>query len=150
MASLVGVLVYRKTADETVNNSTTLQNDDIFSIPIIANENWYFEAHIFYRSTAVADIKFAFTTPAGATLSWSIIEQAVSGAARYPAPITVSGTAESASGRGASTDSGCYIQGLIRNGANIGSLTLQWAQNTAEVSDTTVQTLSWLMKAADV
>src|SRR5688572_10942738 len=58
----------RKAATQTVNNSTVLVNDVGLAItfpPVAAN--WGFEGWVFYQSTTVADIKFAFAADAAIT-----------------------------------------------------------------------------------
>ena len=63
-ADLLDTKVIRKSADETVNNSTTLQDDDELLFPIAANEVWYFEFFLLIQSSAdmeVADWKWAIS-----------------------------------------------------------------------------------------
>lgn len=64
------VVTIRKTSDETVNNSTTLQNDDALLLAMAANETWFFTVYITNNTSTTANIKFAFTVPTGATLNW--------------------------------------------------------------------------------
>lgn len=130
--------VIRKTADETVNNSTALQNDDELLLPILANEIWEFEVLIIAESSAAADIKTAITVPAGATLK-SI------GIGRDQANATI--TASSTAAWTAENINGIItiLKGIVINGANAGNVTLQWAQQAAEVSDTKVLTNSCIL-----
>src|SRR5262245_12791739 len=65
-------LIARKTSDETVNNSTTLQNDDNLLLAVTANEIWQFKLCILYNSSTAADFKMAFTFPSGSIVATAI------------------------------------------------------------------------------
>jgi len=123
-----------KAADETVNNSNVLQDDDELLFAMAANEVWEFEVMLRYISTAAADIQLKITVPAAAAHSGFIA--GITGAAsvvnwaNYPGPVSLDGA-------GAPTYA-ALIKGLVINGANAGNVTLQWAQGAAEVSDTKV------------
>ena len=58
-----------KSADETVNASSTLQDDDELTFAIAANEVWEFSCVLAYVSNTTADIKFQFSLPSGATMN---------------------------------------------------------------------------------
>jgi hypothetical protein len=58
----------RKTANETVNNSSVLQNDDVLLVPVEANVVYLAHLHMLYLSQVAAAFKYGFTFPAGATL----------------------------------------------------------------------------------
>ena len=62
--------IVRKTADETVNNSAVLQNDDDLLLPIGANEIWRFEFVIYGISNATADFKYSLVGPAASNVRW--------------------------------------------------------------------------------
>jgi hypothetical protein len=137
--------IVRKTANETVNDSSTLQDDDSLLYALAANEVVIFTASIAYNSNTTADIKFAFTVPASATLEWgySTAHMIAAGTALEALSITSSGSAAALTGRGAQ-DQHILITGTVANGANAGNLRLQWAQDTANASDTIVRAHSWL------
>ena len=127
-----------KASDETVNNSNALQNDDDLLFAIGANEDWIFQFSIFYDSTAY--FKFAITVPAAGTfLIWGVGQAYYSsGAFVYASAITASGTSRAVQGGGAGTAKHTIITGSVSNGANAGNVQLQWAQSTAEATDTKV------------
>lgn len=137
----------RKTTDETINNSTALQNDDVLFSPLAASSGTYqFEMNIFYSATTVADIKFAFTWPLGATVEWGIIGLAT-GAATNTGDATfgfqnVSGSSIAIGGIGATTHVPAQIFGDIVMGANAGNLQLQWAQQNLEATNCIVRSRS--------
>lgn len=135
-----------KSADETVNNSTTLQDDDTFVLPVAANGVYFFECFLRYSTSAVADIKFGWTAPASATMDWGkghVAEaalggfHALGGAGSPTTPAQVGGTQVGAGG-GAGGGYMMLLAGFIVTAGTAGNVTLQWAQNTAEVSDTKV------------
>ena len=128
-----------KASDETVNNSLALQNDDDLLFAIGANEDWVFQFTIFCNSAIAADTKFAITVPgAGTFLIWGVGQVYLNNTAAitWVSPVTVSGTAKIIGGIG--TNLQVVITGSVSNGANAGNVQLQWAQNTADVSDTKV------------
>ena len=143
--SLTRVEFIRKTATETVNNSTTLQNDDTLLAALVASEVVAFECAVRYNASATADMKFAFTVPAGATLNWGM-----AGGYRDAALNNVntgstgSGVALDISTAGAGAEEFLLLVGTVVNSTTAGNLQLQWAQNTANVSDAAVAAGSWL------
>ena len=124
--------VVGKTADEIVNNSTTLQNDDELFFAVAANEIWYIHVVMIEISSAVADFKYGFTAPAGASFDYAIMNAA---------PANTRGLSDTYGDAGAGLAARAIVlpRGLLVVGATAGNFQLQWAQNTAEVSDTTVK-----------
>lgn len=115
-----------KTADETVNNSDTFQNDDELLLAIGANEVWAFELYLLSSSSAVADYKGKFVGPSGAT-----VYAQFASSNHLPADQTLVGV-----GRVGGVFQKWH--GVIINGATAGNLQFQWAQDAAEASDTKV------------
>ena len=140
------VVVRMKTSDETVNNSTTLQNDDQLYIPLAASETVSFEAFLRSNGDATADIKIAFTAPAGATVRWApaggLYVSTADAAAVSSAELT-EGSAL-AFGVPAGATRHIHVTGRCVNSTTAGNLQLQWAQNTLTVADTNVLASSWL------
>lgn len=139
------VQIVRKTSDETVNNSTTLQNDDQLFVVLAANEIIFFQCLVIHIGNTTADFKLSFTVPSGAALLFSGPNALVntSDALALPGVITASGTGFEHAG--STSDLGQLMVGVVRNGATPGNLQLQWAQVTATVVDTKVLTDSFLM-----
>jgi hypothetical protein len=131
-------IVKRKTADESVTSSTTLQDDDHLTFAIAANEEW--ECDLFARigsNLTSTGVKVAITFPAGATAAFDptvISDQ--SGQSRTE-PLGTSGS-------GSSTFTTTLLSGSVNgvlfgriwilNGATPGNVTLQWAQMTSNGS----------------
>ena len=145
--------VVRKTADETVNNSITLQNDDHLFFALGANEAWLVQLFIMgITPTRSPDLKIGFSVPTGCSMTWAICASGYStasyswgyaSAVGYPYIYNETGTA--IVGFEANTKAGFYFIAIVKNGATAGNLNLQWAQNTATVEDTKVLANSCLI-----
>lgn len=159
-----GGLTTRKTANETVNNSAALQNDDHLFQALGANETWQFEFVISYNSVTVPDFKLALIVPAGATLRANVAGLASNGssgtavtgsagpiATANSLMVSLTASGEYAvlcgawSGTGGVVPTVARISGTVCTAGTAGNLQLQWAQNSAHVSDTTVYTDSYLI-----
>lgn len=124
-----------KTADETVNNSNTLQNDDHLFFPIEASEIWFFKLALFVTGlSTTADLKINWSLPSGATIMW-LAEASGLGVSTAASPQAVISTANSALGT-ANNTSLQQLVGLITNSTTAGTAQFQWAQNTATAEDT--------------
>jgi hypothetical protein len=139
-----------KTADETVNNSTTLQDDNHLTMSVNANAIYVFELFIIYNSVSTAaDFKYTLICPAGATLNWTGYSLDTA-AANRTSPLdtkllTGSGTTSISPTFGTSANAVLMPRGIIRTAGTSGSLTLQWAQNTLTAENTQVLADSYLM-----
>lgn len=135
-----------KASPETVNGSDTLQNDDELLAALVANETVVFECFLFMTSGSTPDIKFAFTIPTSAAIIWSpghSVYLNTSEAAVGSVTTTASGTAASAAGQGGQRL--ITLVGIVVNSTNAGNLTLQWAQNTSDASNTTIAANSYMI-----
>jgi len=145
---LIGPKRVRKTANQSVTNSTALVNDTHLKFALLANEVWLFEALLFVGGPTAGDIKVAFTVPAGATLSWGGVGLDLAAAANTAVQVlnaqTASGGAWGLGLQGVGTTVSIKLWGTVVNGANAGDLQMQWAQNTADAAGTTVGVNSWL------
>lgn len=133
----------RKTSDETVNNSAVLQNDDQLVAAMVASATYRFHLRLIINSGTTPDFKFTFTLPAGATGSMELFEGSspTSAATVLQGPFSVT-TTVAMSGVGA--DQIIIAQGVIVVSTTAGNAQLQWAQNTATGSNTSVKTNSFL------
>jgi hypothetical protein len=129
--------VIRKTADETVNNSAILQDDDHLSFSIGASEEWVFEIVLAFTSNATADLQIAVTVPSGASVFYG------AHIGTPPNFTATSGTGLGVSSAGGALE-GVLITGWVLNSTTAGTVQLQWAQNTADLSDTVVKKGSYL------
>lgn len=132
----------RRSAAQVVNNSTVLVNDNTLLSALPTAGTFGFRSIIFYDASTTADIKFAFTIPAGATMEWGINGMATTGAAGVGdgtwLTATASGTAIPVGGSGVGTGMKAVMDGEITMGGTAGNLQLQWAQNTIDATNTSV------------
>ena len=130
-----------KTSDQTVNNSTTLVDDNELQVPLAANGRYILRGYIQFTTAAAADFKWRHTGPASPTrvqlarfhinpsgndFVTKTVDQAYSAA-----DLTIVSTI--------GTSDGCiWFWAIIENGSTAGNFKIQWAQNTGDVSDTKV------------
>ncbi|MBI4066480.1 hypothetical protein HY411_02075 [Candidatus Gottesmanbacteria bacterium] len=138
-----GTVLVEKEADETVNNSNTLQDDDHIKYTMIANTAYAVEVSISYTSpTASPDFKYAFTIPTSATMS--LMGQGFTTTTNVAnCRIITSGSACSLTGN-AAPDWIITIVGIVQTAGTAGDLQFQWAQNTAQEENTVVKKNSWM------
>lgn len=128
-----------KAGDETVNNSDTLQDDDDLIFSIGANETWAVAYVLSVESTAAADFQLAVETPDGGDVGHFLllysgheappnfdivralhVELNTALSLAYAQPLVI------------------IAHGLVSTGSTAGTVTLQWAQDTAVAVDTKV------------
>lgn len=131
----------RKNADQTVNNSTALVNDNALFVTLPATGTFSFEMVVLYISSAVADFKIGFTWPAGATGTWFPLGPATGSTGSGDASFTVANTSGGSmnfGGGGAGNDLGMLIHGELSMGGTGGNLQFRFAQANLEASNTIV------------
>ncbi len=134
------IIVAVKASDETVNNNT-LQNDDDLLFAVGVNEEWLVEVYLLTISGTTPDFKFAWALPAGATADGEVYEPAEG--APFGFQVVHDSTAVTASGAGALR--AFKMWSVILVGGNAGNVQLQWAQNTTDAGDTKMLTGSCLI-----
>ena len=122
-----------KTADETVNNSTTLQNDNHLLFALVANTTYEVDLVLLHNSTSTTpDFKLGWTVPSGCVMFWASVTSNAWGSFGGTA---LSGAGDTKTAGSISGTGGAIFKALVRNGANAGNIQLRWAQNTADASD---------------
>ena len=124
---------------QSVNNSEVLVDDNELTKTLRANQEYAFECRIFINSSAVADFKYDFNVPAGATIEINEF------APDHDTDVTIIDATIDVTVTTGGTDSVIAFFGRITTGATVGNVTYRFAQNTAEVSNTTVQVGSSLI-----
>lgn len=144
-------LLALKTADESVTSNTTVQNDDELFLSVIANAKYSMALTLIYEAATASDIKWGFTFPSAATMTWGqlsldVAATAVSGDVRAPAFGSATSGTSTLTGGGAAAASQllAVLRGTLIVGANAGTLQLQWAQATSGGTATIVKTNSTL------
>jgi len=120
------------TADQAVNNSTTLVNSTYLTKTLSASHFYTGMLILNTNTSTAADLDFAFTDIASATLDYFTIWNL--GSANLSA--TSWGTEEKINGTGSDTYSVFYFQVKVPAGG--GTLQIQFAQTTAEASDSKI------------
>ncbi len=125
-------LFVRKAADETVNNSTTLQNDDELLLPVAANATYWLYLRLLVSSGTTPDFKMLFTFPTGLVMKLHNLLPTPTVSVPYDQTTTAAMSTTGA-------DATFQVEGLVRVGSTAGTLQVQWAQNTLEASNTIVR-----------
>src|SRR3990172_1256676 len=125
-------------------NADILLDDVVgMAVALPATGIFQWESVVFYDSATAADIQFAYTMPAGATMLWGIHGLASTAAAAVgdlqAATSSVSGTPLVAGGAGVGTIVMALIEGEITMGGTAGNLQLQAAQGTSSATNTTIR-----------
>lgn len=135
----LGIKIVRKTADETVNNNNTLQDDDALLFAIGASEIWSFQMYVRTNWKAASDFKFTITVPSGATGGFNAQNSSMN---------TTNEFAFASSQALASTSdqtTTVRLMGVVVNSTNAGNVTFQWSQDTAVAEDTKVLANSYII-----
>ena len=134
-------LIARKTANETVNNSSVLQNDDDIVLTLVANGVYLFEMRLHYNSGLTPDFKFGWAFPTGLTMIFAGVAADTAGGMIIPGgqiQTTVPAIC------GAAADFTAFYTGIIVVGSTAGQLQLTWAQSTANGSNTSLNAGTYL------
>jgi len=119
-------------------SSTVLQNVTNMVATLPSAGLFQFRGRIFYEASTTADIKFAWTIPAGANMRWGINGLGPGGTNPVYTAITGSGTATPLGGLGVGSVLMALFDAEVSMGGTAGNLQLQGAQNTSDASVTTV------------
>lgn len=138
------VVVRSKTVDESLANSTTLQDDDDLTITLGANQTWVIDGYLHVETTSnQPDFKFAFTVPGGATFNagFHVNENATNILAGALNTSGVSQTVNLTS----NAPSILVYKIMIQMGGTAGDFTIQWAQDNSNSTAINVLTGSFFM-----
>jgi len=138
--------VRRKSADESLNTSTTLQNDDDLVFPIAASEEWVADVNLDVGAAlSTTGFKVAITVPSGATMSLCAVASAFPGANTFKRTAT-SGTAlDYTAATAVDTNSSVRLFLRVLNSTTAGNVQVQWAQSTSSGTNVTVRAGSFLV-----
>ncbi|MBL7997976.1 MAG: hypothetical protein JNL32_04995 [Candidatus Kapabacteria bacterium] len=137
------VVTRRKTADESVASSATVQDDDHLFLALAANQVWEVEGMVdFTSASATPGAQFGFSVPAGA--SFKMTYHSNDGAASAFTSGVNDGSGNSSVQVAAAGASVVHVKGIVVMGGTAGDFRLRWAQNSANASATTARTNSYL------
>lgn len=137
------IATVRKSADQSVTNSSTLVDDDELSFSIGANETYIVNVWLYtYAANNTPHIQYGFSAPSGATTTWSpsSVYGASSGASLATA-VTGTGTL---TGYVDQFDRASVMTGTIKNSSTAGTVKVRWAQQVASATSTTVKAGSYI------
>jgi len=119
-----------KVADQIVNNSDTLVDDDELLFAANANRTYSFLLLILFASGTTPDWKIGWSVPAGASMEWGLMGGSAANS------LTEAQT-DNQNGNGAGTEREVAYSGRVVLAGTAGDVIMQWAQNVANASDTT-------------
>lgn len=139
------VQLVRKTADETVTNSITLQNDNHLFVPVVANAAYAFDLFLVMiaSNNNSQDFKYGFTFPAGSTIRYASLGLANSLASGSAGTLEAQADANPATFGASTSPTHAMVRGTLVTAANAGTLQFQWAQFVAN-NNTTLGINSWM------
>jgi hypothetical protein len=140
----IGVpVIVLKTADEVVNNSNALQDDDELCLPMLANETWLLVFYLWVVCVnAGSDFKWLVTVPSGATGVYAgIYGTSIANLEQGLTNFTTSNVVDI----GANENKILIAKAIIVNGTTPGNVQLRWAQYAAVAADTTVKASSLIL-----
>jgi hypothetical protein len=130
-----------KTADETLNNNNTLQNDDHLVLSIDASSRYSIEVWLNVSPNRTAsDFACNMALPSGATMVWDTIYH-------FQSSVSAKDGNQGAKLTVLSLGAGSHfvpLNGHILVDTTAGNAQLQWAQDSAVAEDTTVLAGSWM------
>jgi hypothetical protein len=137
-----------QSADQLRNNNTTLLSSTDLTWTVEANAVYAFDSLILIDANTTADFKYNFLLPAGSGIVQSLWGSGVSnGAGIIDGAIfhdVVTSAGLPAGGANSGTPLSLKPQGLIAIGGTAGTVTFQFAQNTANASNTILKLGSWI------
>lgn len=136
-----------KSADESLNTSTTLQNDDALLWAVAANERWYFRLILRLTdvSNGTADFKMGWSYPTSTTIAWASYSVGGGSLASWvpgitTAPNVVEYVESTTPAFGLTNGNHLMVfDGIVYVSGTAGNVTFQWAQNTSNGSNVTVK-----------
>ena len=140
--AITGHQIIRKTINETINNSVTLQDDNDFTFAIGSNETWLVQMVIYISAIAGGaapdGIRITWHLPAGASmLLMGLLDDADFRAVFDRDFGTTPGTAVVIDANQTAAPLILRVHAVLRNAGTAGTATFQWAQNLINASDLT-------------
>jgi hypothetical protein len=139
----------RKGSNETVNNSSVMQNDNDFNVTLDANSTYRIEVYLEVVGSNTPNFKTTWSKGSGITM-YNRFCLGPYQAGGTSADTKVNCSTKVYNGEVGYTTDGTNGSSIVENfilttGASGNTLTLQWAQITANASNTTVGTSSYMI-----
>lgn len=135
-----------KAADESVTSSTTLQNDDVLVLPVVANAAYIMQCTLDYEGGTLnaSDLKVAWAFPAGTTIFFGVAAYLHTDGTIHGAASIIGSTSFTVGTAGAGNHRTLSMSGSLITVGTPGNLQLQWAQSTSSGTATIVHKNSML------
>lgn len=136
-----------KSADETINNSSVLQDDDHLFATVLANTTYWVELNMRASGGTTEDLKFRFTRPADASFWWGVDSSETDCAPIGGFQVTAkrimgitdnSFDSEVIPGMANGTITMIRTCGILVTSSTGGTFRLRWSQNTAGSGTSTI------------
>jgi hypothetical protein len=132
--------VLRKSSDESVTSSTTLQNDDDFTFSIGANEVWVVQLYLFTTGVDTGGLKHSWSLPSGGSFAFgniTWIQHNAGGAVSSSSGKETSvGVVQDASS--STVVKAAIVTAILKNSSTSGTAVWQWAQHASNGTATTI------------
>ncbi len=132
-----------KTADQSVTSSTTLVDCTSLTFAVAANTNYHFRAHLYMTANTTGGIRLGVNGPSTPTKVRVFGHGYLGGIQRSLADITAYGQIENYTG-GVPAAQLYLLHGKLENGANAGTLAIQFAQSVSNATATIVEKCSFI------
>ena len=119
-----------KAANQTINNSTTLQDDTHLKLTVAANDVYQIRMTLKITFNGTSDLKWKFTIPSGASMTWWY--QSVDGTPLNGTDATCESVWQGGDSKYHAVDM-LYVGGTVA-----GTVQFQWAQYSPVVVDDTI------------
>lgn len=138
----------RKPIDESLTNSTTMQNDDHMVVTVAVYSAYVIDVFIILSSNNTEDFRLAFDTPSGTDTNWvhyapptsqTDADHTTIGFYNY-----IPGQTASIAGFGNGGRVAFKVRGAITTTSISGSFICRWAQNSASANATIVRQDSYM------
>jgi hypothetical protein len=145
-----GYKVVRKTASESLNTSTTLQDDNELLFAVAANDVWQFDLTLYIQAASAGstmDFKCGWSLPTSATGYWGPVGDTSSTALQFGTGQVGATVAALQAMEGSTTQSfglhdtgvvGIKLSGVAIIASTAGNVTFRWAQNTSNANNLSV------------
>ncbi|WP_433252847.1 hypothetical protein ACQPYK_08540 [Streptosporangium sp. CA-135522] len=136
----------RKSVDESLTSSTTVQDDDELFVAVVANAVYRIQTFIRYNSPTAADMRLTWSGPSGTVLRWGTFAPHIAQTNRDSVTVGfgVFNLTDGADVGGFGGNAVAIPMGLLTTSGSAGTLRLRWAQSTSTASATTVRAGSCL------
>lgn len=143
------LLVARKTANQSISNSTAQTDDTHLQLAVVANGVYIVDGMLIYGADPAVDLKLGFTGPAGAAFDWAITGQdGTQTGTSSPVIIDVQALGSFAFILGGSTNNSKKmsgkLNGLLTIGGTAGTFKYTWAQQSSSATATIMYANSYI------